>query len=152
MMQPSPHVVVSAKILDAAVEKALWQLKGTRAEADVEVLLIHSNGFLDMFGCCSAQDGVTFHDRGAIALKRTFRLLQLINLDADAELVSSVTQAEINIKAVEPNALIGRHGQVLDALQTPVGNMTDRLTTDRTSIRPVSRHFSTDSQRPPHSS
>ncbi len=134
MKQRHLHVEVAAESLDVAVEKALVQLNCTRAEVDVEVLEVHSSGLLGVFFKRPARVCVKLHDRGVIARQLTCRLLQLSALVADVELVSSGDQVELNLVTQDPSRLIGRHGQTLDALQTLVGTMTDRLTTDRTPI------------------
>lgn len=134
MNQQSLHVEVTAKSLDAAVEQALAQLNCTRAEADIEVLQVHSTGLLGIFGRRQARVIVKLHDRGVIARQLTIQLLSLSDLDASLELVSSNNQIELLLTAQDPSFLIGRHGQTLDALQSLVGTMTDRLTTDRTPI------------------
>ncbi len=134
MKQQHLHVEVAAESLDAAVEKALAQLDCTRAEVDVEVLQVQSSGLLGMFGRQSARVRVRLHDRGVIARQLAHRLLHLSALDADIALNSSNNRIELNLTAQDPSLLIGRHGQTLDALQTLIGTMTDRLTTDRTPI------------------
>ena len=134
MKQQHLHVEVAAKNLDDAVEKALAQLNCTRAEADIEVLQVPSSGLFGVFGKRSAKVRVSLHDRSAIARQITCRLLLLSDLDAEVELLSSSEQIELNLLSRDPNRLIGRHGQTLDALQTLVGTMTDRLTTERTPL------------------
>lgn len=134
MKQQSLHVEVAAQNLDEAVEQALAQLDCTRAEADIEVLQVHSSGFLGIFGKRPARVRVKLHDRGAIARQFACQLLHLSGLDAKVELASSSTQIELLLTTEDPSLLIGRHGQTLDALQGLVGTMTDRLTTDRTPI------------------
>lgn len=128
------HVEVAADDLDAAVESALEQLCCTRAEADIEVLQVHSSGVLGLFGKRPARVRVKLHDRGVIARQLTKQLLSLSELEADIDLVSSSEMIEITLSSEDSSRLIGRHGQTLDALQTLVGTMTDRLTTDRTKI------------------
>ncbi len=134
MNQQSLYVEVAAKNLDTAVEQALAQLNCTRAEADIEVLQVHSSGLLGLFGRRLARVRVKLHDRGVIARQLTHQLLNLSDLGASVELVSSRHQVELLLTAQDPNFVIGRHGQTLDALQSLVGTMTDRLTTDRTPI------------------
>jgi spoIIIJ-associated protein len=128
------HVEVAADDLDAAVESALEQLCCTRAEADIEVLQVHSSGVLGLFGKRPARVRVKLHDRGVIARQLTKQLLSLSELEADIDLVSSSEMIEITLSSEDSSRLIGRHGQTLDALQALVGTMTDRLTTDRTKI------------------
>jgi len=134
MKQQPLHVEVTANNLDKAVEQALTQLDCTRAEADVEVLQVHSSGLLGIFGKRPARVRVKLHDRGAIARQFAGQLLHLSGLDAKIEVVSSSNQIELLLTAEDPSLLIGRHGQTLDALQSLVGTMTDRLTTDRTPV------------------
>ncbi len=134
MKQQSLYVEVAAKNLDTAVEQALAQLNCTRAEADIEVLQVHSSGLLGLFGRRLARVCVKLHDRGVIARQLTHQLLNLSDLEASVELVSSRHQVELLLTAQDPSFVIGRHGQTLDALQGLVGTMTDRLTTDRTPI------------------
>jgi len=134
MKQQPLHVEVTANNLDKAVEQALAQLDCTRAEADVEVLQVHSSGLLGIFGKRPARVRVKLHDRGAIARQFAGQLLHLSGLDARIEVVSSSNQIELLLTAEDPSLLIGRHGQTLDALQSLVGTMTDRLTTDRTPV------------------
>lgn len=134
MKQDLLHLEIAADTLDAAVEKALTQLKCTRAEADIEVLQVQSSGFLGLFGKRQAKVRVQLHDRGIIARQLTAQLLRLSGLEAEQELISSSKQIQILLTSEESSLLIGRHGQTLDALQSLVGTMTDRLTTDRTPI------------------
>jgi spoIIIJ-associated protein len=128
------HLEVAAENLDAAVENALAQLKCTRAEADVEVLQAASPGFLGLFGKRQAKVRVKLHDRGAIARHLTEGLLHLSGLAVEIEVLTSVNQIQLLLSSDESSLLIGRHGQMLDAMQGLVGTMTDRQTTDRTPI------------------
>ncbi len=128
------HLEVTANNLDTAVEKALSQLKCTRAEADVEVLQAPSPGFLGLFGKRQAKVRVKLHDRGAIARQFIEGLLRLSGLDVEIEIVTSTTQVQLLLSSDDSSLLIGRHGQMLDAMQGLVGTMTDRQTTDRTPI------------------
>ena len=128
------HVEVAAESLDAAVEKGLAQLHCTRADADIEVLQMHSSGVLGLFGKRPAQVLVKLHDRGAIARRITHRLLQLSDLDAEIQLTATSDKMNLLLTSENSSRLIGRHGQTLDALQSLVVTMTDRLTTDRTPV------------------
>ncbi len=128
------QVEIAAENLDAAVEQALAQLSCTRAEVDVEVLQVHSSGLLGLFGRRPARVRVKLHDRGVIARQITRQLLKLSGFEAEIMLVSSSAQIELDLIAQDPSRLIGRHGQTLDALQSLIGTMTDRLTTDRTPV------------------
>ena len=128
------HLEVTAENLDTAVENALSQLKCTRAEADVEVLQAASPGFLGLFGKRQARVRVKLHDRGAIARQFTGGLLRLSGLSVEIEVLTSTKQIQLLLSSDDSSLLIGRHGQMLDAMQSLVGTMTDRQTTDRTPI------------------
>jgi spoIIIJ-associated protein len=128
------HLEVTAENLDTAVENALAKLKCTRAEADVEVLQAASTGFLGLFGKRQARVRVKLHDRGAIARHFTEGLLRLSGLGVEVEVVTSTKLIQLFLSSDDSSLLIGRHGQMLDAMQGLVGTMTDRQTTDRTPI------------------
>ena len=128
------HLEVASNNLDTAVENALSQLKCTRAEADVEVLQAASPGFLGLFGKRQARVRVKLHDRGAIARHFTEGLLRLSGLGVEVEVVTSTKLIQLFLSSDDSSLLIGRHGQMLDAMQGLVGTMTDRQTTDRTPI------------------
>ena len=128
------HLEVTAENLDTAVENALAKLKCTRAEADVEVLQADSTGFLGLFGKRQAKVRVKLHDRGAIARQFAEGLLRLSGLDVKIEVVTSTKHIQLLLSSDDSSLLIGRHGQMLDALQGLVCTMTDRNTTDRTPI------------------
>ncbi len=134
MKQQYLHVEIAANNLDTAVEQALSQLSCTRAEADIEVLQVHSAGLFGLFGRRQARVRVKLHDRGVIARQFAGQLLCLSGLDAGVDLIPSSKQIVLLLKAQDASLLIGRHGQTLDALQSLISTMTDRLTTDRTPI------------------
>lgn len=135
MTHPLLKIEVTADDVDAAVEIALAQLGCTRAEVDVEVLQVNSSGFLGFLGKCPARVRINLHDRGVMARQITQRLLGLSGLEAEVNLTSSDRAIDLCLTSAESSRLIGRHGQTLDALQTLVATMTDRLTTDRTPIQ-----------------
>ena len=120
--------------LEEAVEKALVQLNCTRAEANIEVLQLHSRGFLGLFGKRPAKIRARLCDRGAIARQVASRLLKLSGLEAAIDLSRSSRMIEVKMSSDNNQLLIGRHGQTLDALQLLVTTITDRLTTDRTPL------------------
>lgn len=134
MKQEHLHVEVEAENLDSAVEKALTSLGCTRAEADIEVLQVHSSGVFGIFGKKPARVSVKVHDRGIVARQFTRQLLLLSELEAEVSVESSSSTINLSLKTADPSRLIGRHGQTLDALQSLVTTMTDRVTTDRKEI------------------
>ncbi|MDH3960907.1 MAG: KH domain-containing protein, partial [Desulfuromonadales bacterium] len=91
-------------------------------------------GFLGLFGKRQARVRVKLHDRGAIARQFTDGLLRLSGLSVEIEVLTSTKQIQLLLSSDDSSLLIGRHGQMLDAMQSLVGTMTDRQTTDRTPI------------------
>jgi spoIIIJ-associated protein len=61
-------------------------------------------------------------------------LLRLSGLGVEVEVVTSTKLIQLFLSSDDSSLLIGRHGQMLDAMQGLVGTMTDRQTTDRTPI------------------
>jgi spoIIIJ-associated protein len=98
------------------------------------VLQVASQGFLGLFGKRQARVSVKLHDRGAIARHFTEGILRLSGLDVKIDVVTSTNQIQLLLSSKETSLLIGRHGQMIDAVQGLVGTMTDRQTTDRTPI------------------
>jgi spoIIIJ-associated protein len=128
------HVEAEAASLEAAVDQALAQLDCTRAEVDIKVLQAHATGLLGLFGRRNARVAVRIDNRGVIARQMTRRLLALSGLEARVSVSVSSQQISLSVQTEDSSLLIGRHGQTLDALQTLVSSMTDRQSTDRTSI------------------
>lgn len=128
------HVEVAADNLDNAVESALVQLSCSRADADIDVLQVHSGGVFGLFGKRPAKIRASLHDRGQIACQITRHLLWLSDFAAEVELHPSSEQINLLLSSEESSRLIGRHGQTLDALQSLVATITDRVTTDRTRV------------------
>ena len=126
---------VEAESLDKAVEKALLQLRCSRAEADVEILQMPTRGFLGILGNRPARVRVKLHDRGAVARQIACRVLHLSGFEAEVDLTTSSQRLDLNLRAKDPRILIGHHGQTLDSIEFLVVSITDRLTTDRTPIQ-----------------
>jgi len=128
------HVEIEAPDLDEAVSRALAQLDCGRAEVELEILQLQSRGFLGLLGCRPARVKLSLSDRGVIARQLLRRLLELSGFSAQVEVSPSSQQIELLLSSEQSSLLIGRHGQTLEALQSLVTTMTDRLTTDRTPL------------------
>ena len=132
----------TGKTVDEAVEAGLAELGISKEEADIRVL---EEGKKKLFGavkarveiakkedcakeqtqkvacegrtktaCGSATDG----ERTVEFLEGLFKLL---NVTACTELVSEGEKVEINVTAANTTAIIGKHGVMLDAIQTLAG-------------------------------
>ena len=119
----------TGKTVDDAVEKGLKELGITREEADIRVL---EEGKRKLFGSIKArveiavlekeepvaQTEETDGERTVVFLEGLFKLL---NITACTELVSEGEKVEINVTAANTTAIIGKHGAMLDAIQTLAG-------------------------------
>ena len=122
----------TGKTVDEAVEKGLKELGIERENADIRVL---EEGKKKLFGsvkarveiavkeetapaCVKASAGATDGERTVEFLKGLFKLL---NITACTELVSEGEKVEINVTAANTTSIIGKHGAMLDAIQTLAG-------------------------------
>lgn len=121
-----------------AIEKGLKELGLTAEEADIRVL---EEGRRKLFGSIparveiarkevesvSAPEETAVPEVGANATdgERTVAFLEglfkLLNVTACTELVAEEEKIEINVTAVHTTAIIGKHGVMLDAIQTLAG-------------------------------
>ena len=131
------YVEFTGKTVDEAVEKGLAEMGLKAEDADIRVL---EEGKKKLFGsvkarveiaaktcCCeektaeilpvSVEDG-TDGERTVVFLEGLFKLL---NITACTELVSEGEKIEINVTASNTTAVIGKHGGMLDAIQTLAG-------------------------------
>ncbi len=123
----------TGKTVDEAIENGLKTLGLTREQVDVRVL---EEGKKKLFGSIKARvemaalqteeqvasaeqtTSQTDGERTVVFLEGLFKLL---NITACTELVSEGDKVEINVTAANSNAVIGKHGGMLDAIQTLAG-------------------------------
>ena len=120
-----------------AIEKGLKELGLTAEEADIRIL---EEGRRKLFGSIKARveiarketpveeteevsaagaaDGATDGERTVVFLEGLFKLLKIT---ACTELMAEDEKIEINVTAVNTTAIIGKHGAMLDAIQTLAG-------------------------------
>lgn len=125
----------TGKTVEEAVEKGLKELGIERENADIRVL---EEGKKKLFGSVkarveiAAKEGETLVSAPACAVKseatdgeRTVEFLEglfkLLNITACTELVSEGEKVEINVTAANTTSIIGKHGAMLDAIQTLAG-------------------------------
>lgn len=135
------YVEITGKTVDEAIEKGLQELGVTAEQAEIRVL---EEGKRKLFGSVKARveigveeesvaenaaqspkasasesaDGKTDGERTVVFLEGLFELL---HITACTELVSEGDKVEINVTAANGNAIIGKHGAMLDAIQTLAG-------------------------------
>lgn len=135
------YVEFTGKTVDEAIEKGLKELGLTAEEVEIRVL---EEGKRKLFGSVKARveigvaetqeepevevapecvenvcsEGKTDGERTVVFLEGLFKLL---NITACTELVSEDEKVEINVTAANSNSVIGKHGAMLDAIQTLAG-------------------------------
>ncbi len=135
----------TGKTVEEAVEKGLEELGLTKENADIRVL---EEGKKKLFGSVKARveiapitpseesetaeeveetvaetpvvcnENATDGERTVVFLEGLFKLL---NITACTELVSEGEKVEINVTAANTTSIIGKHGAMLDAIQTLAG-------------------------------
>lgn len=123
----------TGKTVDDAVEKGLKELGVEREEVEIRVL---EEGKRKLFGSIKARVEIGVKEAeevteapvqasGATDGERTVEFLeglfQLLNITASTELVAEGEKVEINVTAANTTSIIGKHGAMLDAIQTLAG-------------------------------
>ena len=111
--------VFTGKTQEEAVNNALMELKLTRSEVDVEVL---EEGKKKLFGSTKWRVRVTEKKSDAArAAEFVDGLLKIMGVDAASEIVSEGENIQIDIKTENGAKVIGKRGDVLDAIQCIAG-------------------------------
>lgn len=111
--------VFTARTVDEAIAEGLDTLGLTLDEADIVVL---EEGKKKLFGAVKAKVRVT---KKASDAKRAADfidgLLEILKISAVSEIVSEDKEIKIEVKATNSAKVIGKHGDVLDAIQSLAG-------------------------------
>lgn len=111
--------VFTAKTVDAAIEEGLTALGITRDEAEIVVL---EEGKKKLFGAIKARVQVKKKVSDAKrAADFIDGLLEILKISAVSEIVSEEENIRIDIKATNSAQVIGKRGDVLDAIQCIAG-------------------------------
>lgn len=109
----------TGKTVDDAVKEGLLTLGLSKEDVEIEVL---EEGKKRLFGSVKARVKLTKKlsdgERAVDFLDEIFRILEMT---ATSELISEDEKISINITATNSHAVIGRRGEVLDALQSLAG-------------------------------
>ena len=124
----------TGKTVEEAIEKGLQELGLTKETADIRVLeegkkklfssvkarveIASKTGEEKTVVSATANETATDGERTVTFLEGLFKLL---NITACTELVSEGEKVEINVTAANSTAVIGKHGAMLDAIQTLAG-------------------------------
>lgn len=115
--------IFTGKTVDEAIEEGLKELRLTREEVDIEVL---EEGKKKLFGAIKAKVRITkMLTDGARAVGFIEGLWEILGINAVTELVCDGEKIEINITSTDSNKVIGRHGEVLDAVQCLAGAVSN---------------------------
>lgn len=111
--------VYTGKTVQEAVDSALQELGITAEQADITVL---EEGKKKLFGSIKAKVKVTKKlSDGARAVEFIDGLMSILGVNAVSEIVSEDEKIEISVTSTDSNKVIGRHGEILDAIQCLAG-------------------------------
>ena len=107
--------VFTGKTVEEAIEAGLEALGLTREQAEITVL---DEGKKKLIGGVKAKVKIEKKTSdGNRAVKFIDGLLEILKVNAVTELISDGEKVEINITSTESSRIIGRRGEVLDAIQ-----------------------------------
>lgn len=111
--------VFTAKTVDEAIEEGLKTLGITLVDADIEVL---EEGKKKLFGSIKAKVRITKKQTDAErAAEFIDGLLSILGIGGNCEVVSDEESVKIEIKTANSARVIGKRGDVLDAIQCMAG-------------------------------
>lgn len=115
--------VFTGKTLDEAINNGLIELRLTRDEAEITVL---EEGKKKLFGSVKAKVKITKKSSdGQKAQVFIEKLLEILGVKAECEIVSDEGALNIDVKTASSARVIGKRGDVLDAIQTIAGAYTN---------------------------
>ena len=115
--------VFTGKTLDEAINNGLIELRLTRDEAEITVL---EEGKKKLFGSVKAKVQITKKcSDGKKAQVFIEKLLDILGVKAECEVVSDEGALNIDVKTTSSARVIGKRGDVLDAIQTIAGAYTN---------------------------
>lgn len=111
--------VFTGKTVNEAIEAGLAALSVTKDKVDVEVL---DEGKKKLFGSVPAQVRITLKKTdGERAVDFLKGLFEVLGTEAEPVLVGEDEKIEIDLKAEKARSLIGRRGEIIDAVQVLAG-------------------------------
>ncbi len=124
----------TAKTVEEAIEEGLKELGLSRENADIRIL---EEGKKKLFGSIPAKveigvpEAETVEEKaeetdGERAVAFLGGLFEILNIEAVSQLVSEDKKIEINVVAANSQAVIGKHGATLDAIQTLAGAVANK--------------------------
>ena len=128
------------KTVEDAIAKGLAELNISREDADIRVL---EEGKKKLFGSIKARVEIAVKEvevvetvveevatesatDGERAVEFLAGLFEILKVEAVSELVSEGEKIEINVTAADSQSVIGKHGGMLDAIQTLAGAVANK--------------------------
>ncbi|MBE7093332.1 MAG: protein jag [Clostridiales bacterium] len=126
------------KTVEEAIEKGLAELNIAREDADIRIL---EEGKKKLFGSVKAKVEIGVIEKvetapeasateegtdGERAVAFLGGLFEILKIEAVAGLVSEGDKIEINVTAANSQSVIGKHGAMLDAIQTLAGAVANK--------------------------
>lgn len=115
------QIISSGKTVEEAIEKGLAELGIDRENADIEIL---EEGKKKLFGSIPAQVKITEkinQTDGERAVKFLEGLFELLSSDVAVSLAEEDEKIVIELNAASSKGLIGRRGEIIDAVQILAG-------------------------------
>ncbi len=129
----------TGKTVEDAIKKGLAELNVAREDVEIHVL---EEGKKKLFGSIPAKVEISVPEVEAVevAVEETTAgetdgeravaflggLFEILNIEAVSQLVSEDKKIEINVVAANSQAVIGKHGATLDAIQTLAGAVANK--------------------------
>lgn len=111
--------VFTGKTVEEAIAEGLSVLGLTREEAEIAVL---EEGKKKLFGAVKAKVQITKKVSDAKrAADFVDEMLEILSISAVSEIIDEKENIKIDIKTTNSSRVIGKHGDVLDAIQTLAG-------------------------------
>ncbi|MBT9172458.1 MAG: hypothetical protein DDT21_00841 [Syntrophomonadaceae bacterium] len=111
-------VDVCGKSIDDAVQRGLAELGVSHDQAEVEILVEPSPGFLGLIGSRQARVRVKERKSSAMFLQEYLQtILSHLDINGNVEAATAEDRINITINGEKMGLLIGKRGQTLDALQ-----------------------------------
>lgn len=111
--------VYTGKTVEEAIKAGLEEMGLTEEQADIEIL---EEGKKKIFGSVKAKVKISKKlSDGERAVDFIDGLMNILKVNAVAELVSDGDKIEINLTSTDTKKVIGRHGETIDAIQNLAG-------------------------------
>jgi len=134
MLNSLLEIEMAAATVEEAVTAALSHFGCSRAEVETTILQMPDRGLLRLLRRRPARVRLCLCDRAFIARRIAEYLLHLADIPARVSVLPGGRDIRLCVESKLAGLVIGRRGQNLDALQTLVSMLADRVTDRHTPI------------------